>query len=61
LVDALLLRFRNIAELAPVPEGKEVKEITAAQTFQLKVETAALVSLLAISGLMISSIYIIIS
>jgi hypothetical protein len=44
LVDALLLRFRNITELAPLPEGNESKEATAAQTFQLKVETAGLVS-----------------
>lgn len=43
LVDALLLRFRNITELAPLPEGNESKEATAAQTFQLKVETAGLV------------------
>jgi hypothetical protein len=46
LVDALLLRYRNIAEFAPLPGEDEVKEVTAAQVFQLKVETAALVSYL---------------
>ena len=49
LVDALLLRFRSITELAPLPEGNEIKEVTAAQTFQLKVETAGLVSFLSLS------------
>jgi hypothetical protein len=43
LIDALLLRFRNIIELAPLPEGEVTKELAAAQAFQTKVETAALV------------------
>jgi hypothetical protein len=46
LVDALLLRYKNIADLAPLPGHGDIKEVTAAQSFQLKVETAALVSYL---------------
>ncbi len=43
LIDALLLRFRNIVELAAQPEGEITKEVAAAQAFQMRVETAALV------------------
>ena len=43
LIDALLLRFRNIVELAPLPDGEIIKEAAAAQCFQMKVETQALV------------------
>lgn len=46
LVNTLLLRYRNIAEMAPLPDDDDIKEVTAAQTFQLKVETAALVNYL---------------
>jgi hypothetical protein len=43
LIDSLLLRFRNIVELAPIAEGCVTKEAAAAQSFQIQVETAALV------------------
>jgi hypothetical protein len=46
LVDQLLLRYRNIVELAPLPEGEVTKEAAAAQTFQMRVETAGLVCLI---------------
>jgi hypothetical protein len=45
LINALLLPFRNIVELAPLPEGEVTKEAAAAQCFQMKVETQALVCL----------------
>jgi hypothetical protein len=43
LIDALLVRYKNIIELAPIPEGTTIKEAVAAQSFQMEVETAALV------------------
>jgi hypothetical protein len=43
LIDALLIRFRNIVELTPIPDGEVTKEAAAAQSFQTQVETAALV------------------
>lgn len=43
LIDALLVRFKNIIELAAMPSGDLTKELVAAQTFQMKVESAALV------------------
>ena len=45
LIDALLLRLHNIVELAPPPQGEVTKEAAAAQCFQMKVETQALVYL----------------
>jgi len=43
LIDALLVRFKNIVELAPLPNGVVTKEVAAAQAFQMEVETAALI------------------
>jgi len=43
LIDSLLVRFKNIVELAPMPEGEVTKEVAAAQAFQMEVETTALI------------------
>jgi Surfeit locus protein 5 subunit 22 of Mediator complex len=43
LIDALLLRFRSMVELVTIPDGEVTKEAAAAQSFQMQVETAALV------------------
>jgi hypothetical protein len=43
LVDALLLRFKNIVELAAAPNDDVTAEVAAAQAFQTNVETQALV------------------
>jgi len=43
LVDALLLRFKNIVELAAAPKDDVTAEVAAAQAFQTNVETQALV------------------
>ncbi|KAI9742650.1 MAG: hypothetical protein M1818_003791 [Claussenomyces sp. TS43310] len=43
LISELLTRFQNIVKLAPMPEGEVTKQVAAAQAFQTKVETAALI------------------
>jgi len=43
LIDALLVRFKNIIELTALPEHDVSKEVAAAQSFQIEVETAALI------------------
>jgi len=44
LISEMLTRYSNIIKLAPNPSGEVTKEIVAQQSFQMKVETAALVS-----------------
>lgn len=46
IVDAMLLRFKNIIELATTNKGDVTSEVAAAQAFQTNVETQALVCLL---------------
>lgn len=46
IVDAMLLRFKNIIELATTNKGDVTSEVAAAQAFQTNVETQALVRLL---------------
>lgn len=46
LIDAMLLRFKNIVELAATNKGDVTMEVAAAQAFQTNVETQALVFLL---------------
>lgn len=43
IVDAMLLRFKNIIELATTNNGDVTAEVAAAQAFQINVETQALV------------------
>lgn len=43
IVDAMLLRFKNIIELATTNKGDVTSEVAAAQAFQTNVETQALV------------------
>lgn len=45
IVDAMLLRFKNIIELATTNKGDVTSEVAAAQAFQTNVETQALVCL----------------
>jgi hypothetical protein len=46
IVDAMLLRFKNIIELATTNKGDVTSEVAASQAFQTNVETQALVCLL---------------
>ncbi|OBT87017.1 hypothetical protein VE02_03721 [Pseudogymnoascus sp. 03VT05] len=43
IVDAMLLRFKNIIELATTNKGDVTSEVAAAQAFQTNVETQALI------------------
>ncbi|KFY41153.1 hypothetical protein V494_03161 [Pseudogymnoascus sp. VKM F-4513 (FW-928)] len=43
IVDAMLLRFKNIIELATTNKGDVTAEVAAAQAFQTNVETQALI------------------